>query len=94
MTPDCLPVTRRAPRPTSGACWSCQHRLTRGVLGERRQNHYCTRDDDAPTLWLLWNKPSRSLPYPGARNCPGFERRIDRCLPESPSLTVDCGDAP
>lgn len=76
---DCLPCNTRTPRPTSGACWSCQHLLTRAVLGERRRNYYCTRDDDVEGEWRMVYKPSRCLPWPGARNCPGFERRMSRC---------------
>lgn len=61
---------------TAQTCRTCLHYLSRMVLGHTRLNHYCTRDDEVADLWRMENKPNRCLPIVGARDCPGFERRV------------------
>ena len=58
-------------------CRTCRFHLVRVCLGERNLNHYRTSESAAALLWSDANRPSRSLPVVGARDCPGFKREKD-----------------
>lgn len=58
---------------TLHTCRTCRFHLVRVCLGMRNLNHYCTSESEAALLWCDMNRPSRSLPVVGARDCPGWE---------------------